>query len=74
MIGERRLERFVVKMRDYNTCKKDFLSPGKRRNILIVVVLALVVSIPLIALAATGFFRDDSSTVSGASGSNGEVR
>ena len=46
-----------MKMRDYATFKKDFLSPGKRRNILIVIVLAVVVSIPLIALAATGFFR-----------------
>jgi type III secretory pathway component EscT len=62
-----------MKMRDYATFKKDFLSPGKRRNILIVIVLAVVVSIPLIALAATGFFRNNSSTVSGATGSNGEV-
>lgn len=60
-------------MRDYSTCKNDFLSPGKRRNVLIVVVLAVVICIPLIAFAATGFFRDDSSAVSGASDSNGEV-
>jgi hypothetical protein len=63
-----------MKMRDYATFKKDFLSPGKRRNILIVIVLAVVVSIPLIALAATGFFRNNSSTVSGATGSNGEIQ
>jgi len=60
-------------MRDYATCKKDFLAPGKRRNALIALVLGVVICIPLIALAATGFFRHDSSTVSGASGANGEV-
>lgn len=58
-------------MREYAVFKNGLLAPGKRRNVMIVLGLAFLISIPLIAMAATGFFRKNSSAST--AGANGTV-